>query len=292
MSLQSTKLLSAMKSFSLALLIFIATFISCTEHAAAGECSVSASENDKRFFSGAETCTEPASPGGAQAPAPPIDSYPRQYTRTNPLCADGATTNDGIICGANPCVAGQQWASTITYTVTAPAVDPQPGQEQSSCIGPTQAGNAPDIQAQLVSAFQQIQPEIAAPQHQPPGENTLVNFPTIFYSTVKPQDVAMNLLAHVVTLRITPISWHWSYGDGSDETTSSPGARYPNQTVTHTYAALGTYTASVDITYRGEYRLDQDGAFQAIPGTVTRTSPTATLTTLEARAELAPNPGQ
>ena len=153
---------------------------------------------------------------------------------------------------------------------------------------PAAPGTPPEIA--ILTEFKRVQPPISAPQHQPPGNNTLVNFPTIFYSNATPQDIPLTVLSQPVQLRITPTTYTWDYGDHTDPvTTSDPGHPYPHQTVTHNYTTLATYTAAVTITFTGQFSVN-GGTYQPITGTITRTSPGTTLTTLQARAELAPNP--
>ena len=61
------------------------------------------------------------------------------------------------------------------------------------------------------------------------------------------------------------VRWHWTYGDGTDAWTSSPGGRWPDTSVAHTFRRPGTVTAAVTAVWRGEYVVDGLGPF-AVPG--------------------------
>ncbi|WP_235564736.1 hypothetical protein [Modestobacter sp. Leaf380] len=76
----------------------------------------------------------------------------------------------------------------------------------------------------------------------------------------------------------------WHTGDGTDLTTSDPGAPYPAQTVTHSYSS-GTYTANLTVTWGGTFSVD-GGAQVAVPGTTTTDGPDVTFAVLEAGAVL------
>lgn len=79
-------------------------------------------------------------------------------------------------------------------------------------------------------------------------------------------------------------------GEGREQaasvTTSSPGAPYPDLTVTHAYRyAPATVHPWVDTTYAGRYRLD-GGAWQDIPGSLTVPGEPQALQVVEAEAKL------
>src|SRR5206468_1583314 len=98
---------------------------------------------------------------------------------------------------------------------------------------------------------------------------TLVNFATNFLTTnTEPTTQAVTLLGQRVEIEATPQSWVWHYGDGGSDTTSSPGAAYPDLEVTHTYLDAVQVSPSVDTVYSGRYRIN-GGGWQAIPDTAT-----------------------
>lgn len=106
-------------------------------------------------------------------------------------------------------------------------------------------------------------------QVQPPDGQTLINFDTNFFTdNTAPTTRTITLLGQRVTIEAAPVEYTWHFGDGESRTTTSSGAAYPDLDVTHSYAEPGRVGPSVDTTYRGRYRLNDDG-WQAIPGSLT-----------------------
>jgi hypothetical protein len=104
---------------------------------------------------------------------------------------------------------------------------------------------------------------------QPPDGQTLVDLDTNFLTTnTQPTTRVVTLLGQRVTVEATPSRYHWHFGDGAGTTTSSPGHRYPHLDVTHEYADPGHVRCSVDVTYSGRFRVNDD-PWQQIPGTLT-----------------------
>jgi hypothetical protein len=121
-------------------------------------------------------------------------------------------------------------------------------------------------------------------RQQPPGE-ALVGLPVVFFTdspTTQTFTVDIRGFDVVITARAT--SFTWSTGDGTTLTTTDPGAPYPDQTVTHDYAA-GTYTAGLVTTWGGTFTVD-GGAPADIPGTTTTQGAQVTFTVLQARSVL------
>lgn len=134
---------------------------------------------------------------------------------------------------------------------------------------------------------------------QPPDGLTLVNFATNFYTpTSAPITRTVTLLGQQVTIRATPSTYTWRYGDGTTRTTTDPGAAYPHLRITHRYERTGRYRPSLAITYTGTYRLGgtngpndasgpgSPGPWRPIPGTVTRQGAPQALRAVEATPTL------
>lgn len=123
---------------------------------------------------------------------------------------------------------------------------------------------------------------------QPEGK-TLVNFPTIFYTRPQPYTRTLTLLGQAVHITATPTSYTWHYGDGGTATTSTPGARYPAQDITHEYRhAHVTVQTSVDVSYTATFTVG-GGPARTIPGAVTVTGPSTPLRISEATPVLSGN---
>lgn len=152
------------------------------------------------------------------------------------------------------------------------------------CYDDTQ--EAPTVTGEIVlEAFRSSPLPPATLQVQPPNGRTLVNFDTNFFTVREPFTRTVTLLGQAVELRITPAQFTWRFGDGTDTTTTTPGAAYPDLQVTHDYQRTGDYAPSVDTTYSAEWRL-AGGAWQPVPGTVTIAGESVALTAVEAQPTL------
>jgi hypothetical protein len=130
----------------------------------------------------------------------------------------------------------------------------------------TEGGVSP---AQVLRAMQRLTWPGSDLVIQPPEGRTLVNFATNFLTeNTEPTTQRVTLLGQRIVIEATPSSYHWDFGDGTETTTSTPGARYPDLEVTHEYAKKGRYAPSVGTTYTGRYRVN-GGPWLEIPGTHT-----------------------
>lgn len=129
-----------------------------------------------------------------------------------------------------------------------------------------------------------------------PAGKTLVNLDTNVYTISKPFVRTVTILTWPVKIRATPTSYKWNFGDGTTETTSTPGAPHPNALVTHKYkdrhAESGAVKVSVNVTYDTWYKLQ--GRPWQNAGTVSIPGPGTPLFVCEARPVLTdpdnPNP--
>lgn len=155
----------------------------------------------------------------------------------------------------------------------------------SACRGASDS--APAITPDLVSrAFQRIPlPRLRTIAQ--PGTKTLVNFDTIFHVEAEPLQREVTLLGQRVELDIAPSSFTWRWGDGTSETTVSPGAPYPSKAVVHRYLDAGVIArATVAVTWTARWRVS-GGTWAAVPGAVRTTGPAAALRVVEAVPNLA-----
>jgi PKD repeat protein len=126
-----------------------------------------------------------------------------------------------------------------------------------------------------------------APSHTSfnPSDGTLVNVDTIFYAdTASTMQTTITLLGEQVALTLHPTQWAWRFGDGSTLTTTTPGAPYPDTSVTHRYSETGTYAASVTVTWDGTFTFG--GQTANIPGDTSRGGPPVSVTVKEAHSHL------
>jgi len=135
--------------------------------------------------------------------------------------------------------------------------------------------------ASVATAFRRIPlPELDSITQ--PAAKTLVNFDTIFYVEAETLDRSIRLLGQDVDLTITPSRFRWTFGDGTDQVTTTPGHAYPAKTVTHRYQrAHVTVEHQVQVTWTATWRVN-NGPWQDVPGSVTITGPSTPLRIAEA----------
>ncbi|WP_418058623.1 hypothetical protein [Pimelobacter simplex] len=183
-----------------------------------------------------------------------------------------------IVLGSSACGAAQQVVDAVSSTA-APV---------SFCPGTTPTPNQPTLTlTDIRHAFAELPLSRPTLVIQPPDGLTLVNLDTNFYTPdPRPLTRTVTLLGHQVTIRATPATFTWNYGDKTTRTTTDPGAPYPQLRITHRYERKGRYHPSLATTFTGTFRLDGAGPWRAIPGTVTLTSTPQAVRAIEAAPTL------
>lgn len=194
-----------------------------------------------------------------------------------PTCGVGG---QAVCFGGAPCIDGD--IDGILYDVF---LDGEKVGEV--CVTEQQAAEVEVVTpGRVLEAFRSLEWPSSELVVQPPDGQTLVNFPTIFYTdNAAPSRQRVTLLRQGVLIEATPTTYTWRFGDGTSTSTATPGAAYPAMEVTHEYATVGTFSPSVDTTYTGRYRL-AGGPWVAIPETLTVPGAAQTLETVEARPTL------
>lgn len=115
-----------------------------------------------------------------------------------------------------------------------------------------------------------------------PGDTTLVNADTNFYTDPEAFARSIDLLGFDVDLQASPVRYTWIHGDGTRHATAKPGRPYPDLDVTHRYREPAEVVRPrVDVTYRVRYRVD-GGAWATLGQTLTASGPTTDLAVNEA----------
>ena len=117
-----------------------------------------------------------------------------------------------------------------------------------------------------------------------PAGWSLPHLPMNIYSTAGATTEMGELLGWPIEVTFTPVSYYWSYGDGTARSTTNAGAswgarQFSTTTTSHTYQSSGVYTVSLSITYRASYRFG-GGAWVVLPGELTRTAGSRTVDVL------------
>ena len=222
-------------------------------------------------------------------PASHMSDAPTEYRYTS-VCStftpDGQGAADFVDCSASQSCPGQNETLYRLWSRT----PPQPWSFIGThCITLQQAagqGTRPQMTPALVlNAIRRIGlPELTAQTQ--PTDKTLVNFATIFYAEPQPFTRSTTLLGQSVDIVATPSQYTWHHGDGTTNTTATPGAPYPSKDITYRYVdAHTTVTPRVDVTYTARFRVN-GGPWQYIDETVTTTGPTSDLRISEATAVL------
>jgi hypothetical protein len=174
------------------------------------------------------------------------------------------------------------------------AVDTLTGDEgtlrrgQEVCIAlPGSSGES--LEARVLKQFRLLKlPALSV--RSTPAPRTFVNLPTTFAVTPPRKTYDLGpIQGRQVTVVIRPVSYRWSFGDGSVRTTSAHGGRAPEASVTHAFTRPATASVSVRTTYRARYRVD-GGRPREIPGEVPVEGPVTTLPVEQARVELIGGP--
>lgn len=116
-----------------------------------------------------------------------------------------------------------------------------------------------------------------------PAGRTLVNLDTIVYTDEsKVSTETVTLLGFPVVVEATPMSYSWSFGDGSPVLiTTSPGKPYPSKEITHKYMKRGSTKITLTTNYAARFNVAGTG-WQYVDGTVPITGPATDLLIREA----------
>ena len=151
------------------------------------------------------------------------------------------------------------------------------------CVDITALNPAPSP-GEVFRYFQTLPLPQLPTRQQPPG-NGLVGLPVIFFTDgPTTQTFTLDIRGFTVDITATASSFTWRTGDGTELTTTDPGAPYPDHTISHDYAS-GTWTAALTTTWTGTFSID-GGLTVPVPGSTTTDGPPVTFDVLQARPVL------
>jgi hypothetical protein len=122
--------------------------------------------------------------------------------------------------------------------------------------------------------------------HSQPTGWALVGLDTNFYATTPSELQHGTLLGQRADVRFTPVTWHWTYGDGTTATHTTAGATWAAQHIhefdptatSHIFHTRGNHTIDLDIQFAVEYRY-ADNDWTPVEGTIDARTNQLTLTT-------------
>lgn len=135
----------------------------------------------------------------------------------------------------------------------------RPGSEQ--CMSEAAAVPVAVIAAGVVERVRHRVPA-PAPARQP-AQRALVALPVLYHSgqTAGPRTWTDEVAGFQVTTTVAP-SWEWDFGDGSAGLiTRTPGSRYPDLSVSHTYESAGAHRVTLTTTWDGTFTIAGAGTF-------------------------------
>ena len=107
---------------------------------------------------------------------------------------------------------------------------------------------------------------------QPPGGTVLLHMPLIAYTNPTTRTLTTTVAGTSVDVEVTPATYTWNWGDNTTLSTTDPGHPYPNQTVTHLYAATAdNVTVTLTTTWTARFKPSDAADWRPVDGYVTTT---------------------
>ena len=234
-------------------------------------------------------------PPSAAAPCP-ADILLIQGCASGPAAATPIVNPDGVDLGASATVPGSapQPGGGAAGAINAPPpiapiCDPtgRVCRDQYTVTGPLE-GRGPITLSDLVN----FRPVVQVHRMQPDGWS-VVGLHTNFYTATVAQVQDDLLLGIPASVRFTPVSYRWDYGDGASARSQVGGGSWSNlglaefdrSPTSHVYAQPGTFDIALTVDFAAEYRF---GGAEWIPiaGTVSVPANRLTVSASDAKTVL------
>ena len=253
-------------------------------------------ENDDETHVLAQLSTDSTAATHSSGPAvrQAVATAPVLQKRLVPACATNSPdSNADALCAAATQVCATMGQQGISFWLFTRPLDGSQGWRMAGqlCLHPEDAAAVAAAAVPVVTAeqFRRLPWPPAVVHIQPGNGRTLVNVPTNVYLEATVREVPTVMLGQQVRVRATPISYAWTFGDGTVLRTADPGAPYPDLRTTHVYTRSGTMPVGLTTTYRGEYSV-AGGGWLPVDGTAQVVTPPVGLTVVAARSELVASP--
>lgn len=264
-------------------------------------CEVTAGGGEGRFEVEYTAGRSEAVPGRGRAqdgPAPGKTSWTVIDEQMSPTCYGNSRLDPGALCPAavTTCPDGLirfwVWHRRTTVTTNPDGTltrtrEPWQQEPGTYCLGADDPGvpTLARVLDLLRRQFSQL-PLPVPPLRADPAPTTVLNTPTAFAAgTTSTATFDPVLLGTAVHVQARPVAWHWTWGDGTRQSTTHPGTpRRPD--LTHTYTRPGRHTVTVTTEWHGTFTLGTDPTRYPISTPAyTRPAP-LTLTVRPARSQL------
>jgi hypothetical protein len=121
----------------------------------------------------------------------------------------------------------------------------------------------------------------------------IIGLDTNFVSGAAQHTASGTLLGRPASVRFTPVSFLWDYGDGVRASTASGGRTWKQWGVpefsptptSHIYSAGGSYDVRLTVEYTAQYSI-ASGPWLGVPGTLRLSAPTFTVVAADAKTVL------
>lgn len=192
-------------------------------------------------------------------------------------------------CAEDKCVTvdGRTGRSYIIYKYRVEVATGRDSREPSPGVicRPTEGAPKIGLNTLILREFESLTLPALEVRSSPEGR-TFVHLTTTFSVERPKKNYDLDrILGHRVTVTIRPVSYRWSFGDGSVRTTSAHDKRAPDASVKHSFDQPTRVEVSVRTTYRAKYRVD-GGRAQEIRESVSVDGPATVLPVEQARTEL------
>lgn len=173
----------------------------------------------------------------------------------DPPCADGSYPLLRLIFATNGPRKGQQ-VGMDSYCSIEPKIDIPGAERDVAKVTPERFRELPILASTIISQ---------------PKSFSLRNGHAHMYAESRTQDFSVTIFDQNVRIRAIPVSYEWSYGDGSSQRYAFPGEpmskrSFDEQTRTsHVYKETGDFGVGLGTRYRGEYSTE-GGPWTPIPG--------------------------
>ncbi|WP_435300408.1 hypothetical protein [Timonella sp. A28] len=201
----------------------------------------------------------------------------------------------GVTCGVllaqtrEQCAEGQVTAAYRLHTYDADTNELVGTQfREGDCIAEPDPA-ASEVFEVTQADFQKLPLQGSGISLQPHDGQGIINLPVWVTTSPDAQILPATVLGRNITVKATPVSYTWDYGDGTIFTTTSPNKPYPHNDYEHTYTRISTPTITLTTTWTGAYSLDTT-TWIPIPGTATTTDTTEPLNIEERKPVLVPAP--